>query len=43
MMSIVDYVTIGVEILRIDSGRSLDKEFTKLIRMNPWIVIIPNY
>ena len=35
MMSMVDPITIGVEILRIDSGCSLEKEFTELIRMNP--------
>ena len=42
MMSIVDHVAIGVETLRIDSGCSLEKEFTKLIRTNPLIVIISN-
>ena len=35
MMSMVDPVAIGVEIPRIDSGLSLEKEFTELIRMNP--------
>ena len=35
MMSMVDPVAIGVEILRIDSGWSLKKEFTELIHMNP--------
>ena len=35
MMSMVDPIAIGVETLRIDSGCSLVKEFTKLIRMNP--------
>ena len=35
MMSMVDHVVIGVETLRIDSECSLDKEFIKLIRMNP--------
>ena len=34
MMSMVDPVAIGVETQRIDSGCSLEKEFTKLIRMN---------
>ena len=34
MTSIVDHVSIGVEILRIDSRCSLEKEFTKLICMN---------
>ena len=35
MMSISDYVAIDVETLRIDSGCSLEKEFTKLLCMNP--------
>ena len=35
MMSIVDHVAIGVETPRIDKGCSLEKELTKLIRMNP--------
>ena len=35
MMNIVDPIAIGVETLRIDSGCSLEKEFTELIRMNP--------
>ena len=35
MMSMVDHVAISVEILRIDSGCSLEKEFTELICMNP--------
>ena len=35
MMSMVDSVAIGVEKLRIDSGCSLEKEFTELIHMNP--------
>ena len=35
MMSVVDLIAIGVETLRIDSGCSLEKEFTELIRMNP--------
>ena len=35
MMSIVDFVAIGVETVKIDSGCSLEKEFTELIRMNP--------
>ena len=34
MMSMVDPIAIGVETLRIDSGCSLEKEFTKLIHMN---------
>ena len=43
MMSIIDPIAIGVETLRIDSGRSLEKEFTELIRMNPRIVIYLNF
>ena len=39
MMSMTDFVAIGVEILRIDSGCSLEKEFIELIRMNPWMVL----
>ena len=35
MMSMADPIAIGVETLRIDSGCSLGKEFTELIRMNP--------
>ena len=35
MMSMVDPMAIGVETPRIDSGCSLEKEFTELIRMNP--------
>ena len=35
MMSMVDPVAIGVETPRIDSGCSLEKEFTELIRLNP--------
>ena len=35
MMSMADPVAIDVETLRIDSGCSLEKEFTKLICMNP--------
>ena len=35
MMSMADLIAIGVETLRIDSGFSLEKEFTKLIHMNP--------
>ena len=34
MMSMVDPVAIGVETPRIDSGCSLEKEFTELIRTN---------
>ena len=35
MMSMADPIAIGVETLSIDSGCSLEKEFTELIRMNP--------
>ena len=35
MMSMADPIALGVEILRIDSGCSLEKEFTELIHMNP--------
>ena len=35
MMSMTDLIAIGVKTLRIDSGCSLEKEFTELIRMNP--------
>ena len=35
MMSMVDPIAIGVETLRIDSGCSLEKEFTELVSMNP--------
>ena len=35
MMSMADPVAIDVETLRIDSGYFLEKEFTKLIFMNP--------
>ena len=43
MMSIIDPVAIDVEALRIDNTCSLEKEFTKLIYMNPLIVIILKY
>ena len=39
MMSMADHVAIGVETPRIDSGCSLEKEFTELIRMNPLMVL----
>ena len=39
MMSMLDPIAIGVEILRIDSGCSLEKEFNELILMNPWMVL----
>ena len=35
MMSMDDPIAIDVETLRIDSGCSLEKEFTELIRTNP--------
>ena len=35
MMSMADLIAIDVETLRIDSGCSLEKEFTELICMNP--------
>ena len=35
MMSMADPIALDVEILRIDSGCSLEKEFIELIRMNP--------
>ena len=35
MMSMADPIVIGMETLRIDSGCSLEKEFTELICMNP--------
>ena len=34
MMSMTDSVAVGVETLRINSGCSLEKEFTELIHMN---------
>ena len=43
MMSMIDFVAISVETLKIDTGCSLEKEFTKLIHMNPLMVFIPNY
>ena len=35
IMSLADHVAIDVETLRIDNGCSLEKEFTKLIHLNP--------
>ena len=35
MMSMTNPIAIGVETLTIDSGCSLEKEFTESIRMNP--------
>ena len=39
IMSMIDLVSIDVETQRIDSGCSLEKGFTKLIHMNPLIVL----
>ena len=41
MISMTDPVAIGVETRKIDSVSSLEEEFTILIYMNPWMVIIP--
>ena len=38
-MSMADLVAIGVETLRIDSWCSLEKEFSELICMNPYMVL----
>ena len=35
MMSMADPIANGVDTLRIDSGCSLEKKFTELIRKNP--------
>ena len=35
LMSVVDHMAINVETIRIGSRGSLDKEFTKLIPLNP--------
>ena len=35
MMSMTDLIVIVVETRRVDSGYSLEKEFTKLIYINP--------
>ena len=35
MMSMAKPMDISVDMLRIDSGCSLEKEFVELIRMNP--------
>ena len=43
MMSMSDHVAIGMETLRIDSECSLEKEFSELIYMNPFMVIKPKY
>ena len=39
MMSMNDLVPITLETPRIDSGYSLEKEFTELIHMNQWMVL----
>ena len=39
MMSMADPIAISVETLRIDSGCSLEKEFTELICMKPLMVL----
>ena len=39
MMSMADPVAINVETPKIDFECSLEKEFTKLIRMNPCMVL----
>ena len=39
MMSMTDPIANGVETLRIDSGCSLEKQFTELIHMNPLMII----
>ena len=39
MMSMADIVAIDVETLWIDNRGSLKKEFTKLIYMNPYMVL----
>ena len=39
MMSMADLIAIGVDILWIYSGSSLEKEFIKLIHMNPLMVL----
>ena len=35
LMSMADPIAISVETLRVDSGCSLEKEYTELIHMNP--------
>ena len=37
-MSMVDPIAISVETLMIDSGCSLEKEFTELIRINLYLL-----
>ena len=43
MMSMVDSIAIGVEIPRINSEYSLEKEFTELFLYESLNSIIPNY
>ena len=38
-LCMVDPMTIGIETPKIDSGCSLEKEFTELICMNPLMVL----
>ena len=40
-MSIIDPLAIGMKTPRIDNGCSLAKEFTKLISMNPYMILKP--
>ena len=35
IMSLANHIAISVETLRIDSGCSLEKDFTELIHINP--------
>ena len=42
MMSMTHLVSNCVETLMIDSGYYLEKEFTELISVNTWMIIIPN-
>ena len=39
MISIIDLMATGVETPRIDNGLFLEKELTKLIHMNPCMVL----
>ena len=39
IISMTNPIVIGMEILRIDIGCSLEKELAKLIRMNPCMVL----
>ena len=43
IMRMAGLVAIGVKTLRIDSGCSSEKDFTKLIHMNSLMIIIPNH